>query len=69
MALDDALRALEREDPRKAEHVQLRYFAGLSRQETAAALGVTVRTIDREWRYIIAWLHKEILGSDNLADT
>jgi RNA polymerase sigma factor (TIGR02999 family) len=60
LALDEALRRLEQEDPRKGEIVMLRYFAGLSREETASALGVTVRTIDREWRYIVARLHMEL---------
>jgi RNA polymerase sigma factor (TIGR02999 family) len=62
LALDEAVERLERDDPRKAEIVLLRYFAGLSREETAAALGITVRTIDREWRYIVARLHKELSG-------
>ncbi len=62
VALDEALKRLEADDPRKAEIVMLRYFAGLSREETAAALGVTTRTIDREWRYIIARLHMELSG-------
>jgi DNA-directed RNA polymerase specialized sigma24 family protein len=38
----------------------LRYFAGLSRDETARALGLTVRTIDREWRYIKTWLYTQM---------
>jgi RNA polymerase sigma factor (TIGR02999 family) len=60
LALDEALTALEREEPRRAEIVKLRYFAGFSRQEIAATLGVSTRTIDREWRYIMARLHQEI---------
>ena len=62
LALDRALKVLQAEDPRKADVVMLRYFAGLSRQEVAAAMGVSVRTIDRQWRYIIARLHKEMAG-------
>jgi len=62
LALDRALKVLQDEDPRKAEIVMLRYFAGLTREEVAAALGVSVRTIDRQWRYIIARLHKEMAG-------
>lgn len=58
--LDEALERLERDDERKARIVELRYFAGLSRDETAAALGVTTRTVDRDWRYIVARLHKEL---------
>ena len=69
VALDAALTRLEREDERKAQIVNLRYFAGLEREEIAAALGVTTRTIDREWRYIIARLHKELsVGSREAPD-
>jgi RNA polymerase sigma factor (TIGR02999 family) len=60
LALDAALERLRADDARKAEIVLLRFFAGLSREETAAALGVSVATIDREWRYIVARLHKEL---------
>jgi RNA polymerase sigma factor (TIGR02999 family) len=60
LALDEALKRLERDDPRKAEIVLLRYFAGLDRDQTAEALGLTTRTIDREWRYIVARLHREL---------
>lgn len=62
LALDEALDRLKRDDPSKAQIVLLRYFAGLSREETAAALGMSVRTLDREWRYIIARLHREVAG-------
>jgi len=60
LALNEALECLERDDPRKGQIVMLRYFAGLSREETAEALGLTVRTIDREWRYIKTWLYTQI---------
>jgi RNA polymerase sigma factor (TIGR02999 family) len=60
LALDQALERLQRDDPRKAEIVLLRYFAGLDREETAAALGISVRTVDREWRYIVARLHRDL---------
>lgn len=63
IALDEALLRLEKDDERKAHIVNLRYFAGLSREETAAALGVTTRTIDRDWRYIVARLHQELSDS------
>jgi RNA polymerase sigma factor (TIGR02999 family) len=60
LALDEALERLRADDERKARIVSLRCFAGLSREETAAALGVSVPTIDRDWRYIVARLHKEL---------
>jgi RNA polymerase sigma factor (TIGR02999 family) len=60
LRLDRALDRLQEEDPRKAQILLLRYFAGLDREETAAALDVSVRTVDREWRYLIARLHKEL---------
>ena len=49
LALDDALQALEREDERRAQIVRLRYFGGLSEEEAAEALGVSKRTVSREW--------------------
>jgi RNA polymerase sigma factor (TIGR02999 family) len=66
LALDRALERLEKEDRRQAEIVLLRSFGGLDREETAAALGLSVRTIDREWRYLLAWLHREIQASRDL---
>ena len=60
LALDDALRKLERDDPRKARIVLLRHFAGLTREETAEVLGVSVRTVDRDWAYILARLHRDM---------
>lgn len=60
LALDDALTRLKRDDPRKAEIVLLRYYAGLNREEAAAALGISTATLDREWRYIVARLHRDL---------
>ncbi len=62
LALDAALDRLKLDDPRKAQIVTLRYFAGLSREETAQVLGLSLSTVDREWRYIVARLHKEVHG-------
>ena len=56
LALDDALRRLNEQDPRSADVVQLRYFGGLSVQETADALGISGRTVKREWAFARAWL-------------
>lgn len=60
LALDEALAKLEARNPRQARLVELRYFAGLSAQQTAEILGVTVRTIEREWRFIRTWLHHQL---------
>ena len=49
IALDDALNALERTDPGEAKVVELRFFGGLSEEETAAVLGISGRTVRREW--------------------
>ena len=62
VALDDALTALEAFDPRKGRVVELRYFGGLSLEETAAALEVSVATVRRDWSLARAWLYRE-LGS------
>jgi RNA polymerase sigma-70 factor, ECF subfamily len=60
VALDDALNQLAEMDERKAKIVELRYFGGLSIEETAEVLGVSVPTINREWRMAKAWLYSEI---------
>jgi len=57
LALDEAIRRLEGVDARSADVVRLRYFAGLSVQETAEALGLSERTVKREWTFARAWLH------------
>ncbi len=58
VALDEALRALEAFDPRKGRIVELRYFAGLSIEETAEVLDVSPTTVRREWRRAKAWLYR-----------
>jgi RNA polymerase sigma factor (TIGR02999 family) len=60
VALDDALTALEKLVPRRAAVVELRFFAGLSIEETAAQLGVSPNTVKREWRRAKAWLYNEL---------
>ena len=60
LAVDEAVRRLEREDRRKGQVVNLRYFSGLTAPETAAVLGVSVGTVEREWRFIKAWLQTEL---------
>jgi RNA polymerase sigma factor (TIGR02999 family) len=62
LALDEALTRLAEKDPRKAKLVELRYFAGLTLDEAAVALGVSPATADRDWAFARAWLHREIEG-------
>jgi RNA polymerase sigma factor (TIGR02999 family) len=65
IALDEALTKLEKMDERKAKVVSLRYFAGLSVEETAAALDVSPSTVKNEWAFARAWLHREISGESS----
>jgi RNA polymerase sigma factor (TIGR02999 family) len=67
LALDDALTRLEREAPRKAEVVKLRYFAGLSAAETASVLGVSLATVERDWTFARALLLAELRDGDVLS--
>ena len=60
LAVDQAVRRLEQEDARKGRIVNLRYFAGLTAKETAEVLGLSLGTIEREWRFIKAWLQVEL---------
>jgi RNA polymerase sigma factor (TIGR02999 family) len=60
LAVHEALRELEQQDPGKAQIVLLRYFSGLTTAETAEVLGLAERTLDRQWRYIRAWLLKRL---------
>jgi len=62
LALDDALALLAVEDPPKAQLVKLRYFAGLTLEEAAEALGISVATAKRSWIYARAWLYGKIGG-------
>jgi RNA polymerase sigma factor (TIGR02999 family) len=63
LALDEALHRLEAEDPLKANLVKLRYFAGLSLAEAAAALDLSERTAGRHWAYARAWLRRAVEGT------
>jgi RNA polymerase sigma factor (TIGR02999 family) len=60
LALDEALKKLETIDLEKSRMVELRFFSGLSVPETAAVMGVSPRTIDRQWQTAKAWLYREI---------
>jgi RNA polymerase sigma factor (TIGR02999 family) len=59
-ALDDALEALTRIDPRRAKVIELRFFGGLSVEETAEVLRVSPQTVMRDWRLARAWLAREL---------
>ena len=63
ISLSEALERLGAEDSRKQEIVMLRYFTGLSIEETAEALGISPATVKREWNYARAWLH-DVLRED-----
>ena len=60
LALDEALDRLAAHDPQKAELVKLRYFAGLTADQAAAALGISPSTADRSWTYARAWLRRAV---------
>ena len=64
LALDGALSKLEKDEPRTARVVELRFFGGLTLDEVAEVLGVTTRTVTREWQYAQAWLRREVTGRD-----
>ena len=64
IALDDALQTLEKLDPRQARVVELRFFAGLTHEEVAEALSVSVVTVRRDWRLAEAWLFRELNGEE-----
>lgn len=65
VALDDALTQLAMLDPRKSQVVELRFFAGLSVEETAEALRISPETVKRDWRFAKSWLHRALSGDKN----
>jgi RNA polymerase sigma factor (TIGR02999 family) len=65
LALDGALARLEAEEPAAAGVVKLRYFAGLSIEQAATALGISVRTANRHWSYAKAWLYQQLNDPDD----
>jgi RNA polymerase sigma-70 factor (ECF subfamily) len=64
LALDEALEKLAVQDPRKSQIVELRYFGGLTVEETAAFLKLSPRTVEREWRTARAWLYCALSGEE-----
>ena len=72
LALDDALKKLEQEQPRRYQVVMLRYFAGLSIEDTAAALNISPATVKTDWAVSRVWLHRAMSGEqskDTAVDT
>ena len=67
LGLDEALQKLEQKDPRKAELVKLRFFAGLTTAQAAQALGVSVSTAENDWTYARSWLRLEMGGTERAA--
>ena len=65
VALDDALEALAKFDERKSRVIEMRFFGGLSVEETAAVLNVSPDTVMRDWRLAKAWLEREMSGGPN----
>jgi len=64
LALEEALTALAAMDPRPSQVVELRFFGGFSVEETAEALGVSVRTVINDWNTARAWLRHELTARD-----
>jgi RNA polymerase sigma factor (TIGR02999 family) len=64
LALDEALERFALEHPDRAQLVKLRYFAGLTMDEAAQALGISIRTAGRDWAYARAWLYERITSGD-----
>ena len=62
VALDDAMNALSQLDPRKVQIVEMRFFGGLSVEETAEVLKISPITVKRDWRAAKAWLYRELTG-------
>jgi RNA polymerase sigma-70 factor (ECF subfamily) len=69
LALDEALEALSKTDARKSRVVELRYFGGLSVEETAEVVGVSPETVKRDWRMAKAWLFAELSGENDQPST
>ncbi len=65
VALDDALKDLEALDERKSRIVDMRFFGGMSLEEVAEALRISVPTVEREWRAARAWLHKAVTSGQS----
>ncbi len=67
LAMDDALQRLEKADPQKGRLIEMRYFGGMTAQESAVALSIPVHVVRRELRLAQAWLRKEMAGENSSA--
>ena len=65
LALHEALEKLESQDPRKAQLVKLRFFAGLTNEQAAQVLGISTSTADNDWAYARCWLRLELSGDSD----
>jgi RNA polymerase sigma factor (TIGR02999 family) len=68
LAIEDALNALEKTDPLKVQLIEMRFFGGMTAEETAEALSMPVHTVRRELRVARAWLRREISGESHVTD-
>jgi RNA polymerase sigma factor (TIGR02999 family) len=66
LAINEVLKELEKEDPIKAQMVHLRYYAGMSIEETAGVMGISESTLSRDWRFIKAWLASKLEATSHL---
>jgi RNA polymerase sigma-70 factor, ECF subfamily len=64
LLIDKALNELATMEPRQAQMVELRFFGGLTQEEVASILGVSLATVNRQWRLAKAWLHQRVVASD-----
>ena len=68
LALDEALNRLGEKDPRTLQVVELRFFGGLTVEQTAEAMGISARTVKREWNFSRAWLRAELEAKAKVSD-
>jgi RNA polymerase sigma factor (TIGR02999 family) len=68
LALDEALTRLAKKDEQQARIVELRYFSGLTIEETAEVLGISPATLKRDWKMTKAWLYRELGGNDGIRE-
>ena len=67
LSLNEAIERLEADDPRKGQIINMRHFAGMTTDETAAALNISEGTVRREWRYVKRWLYTQLRAGGSAA--